>query len=175
MKQNSFPKNKINSHTITKTAKLKLFLDNKKKHNRWPYAQVDFTGRVAISPGLVIEYITRTNKYPSTPTHEAVQDFITQIRGEMENEPYGLQRYIKGHQYFRLYPVMTDDLLGELLIKSIRDKKYSTRPSPPFPAKLFPDLFLIGRDQRPYKSYWIGNSWRWILTPPDEVSDPGGN
>jgi hypothetical protein len=148
-------------------------INRMKKLNRWPYAQIDFSGEVGINPGLVIEYITRTNQYPSIPTVSLVQEHISRIREEMESNNTRLQFYIRNPQYYKLYPAMTDNLLVELLIKAISDKKYSKRPSPPFPAKLFPDLFLLGRDNRPYKSSWIGNSWRWIYMSSDKLSDPG--
>lgn len=127
-------------------------INRMKKLNRWPYAQVDFSGRIGISPGLVIEYITRRNQYPSTATESAIKEYIFRIREEIETTETRLQFYIRNPQYYKLYPAMTDNFLVELLIKAITNKKYSTRPSPPFPAKLFPDLFLLGRDNRPYKS-----------------------
>ena len=118
-------------------------INRMKRLNKWPYAQVDFSGRIEISPGLVIEYITRTDKYPSTPSETSVQEHIFRIREEMEANNTRLQFYIRNPHYYKLYPAMTDNLLVELLIKAISDKKYSTRPSPPFPAKLLQDLFCF--------------------------------
>jgi len=166
-------KRKINKSRQTSHKSLDQ-IHRMKKLNRWPYAQVDFSGEVGISPGLVIESITRTNQYPSTPNESAIKEYISRIREEIETTNTRLQFYIQNPQYYKLFPAMTDNLLVELLIKAISDKKYSTRPSPPFPAKLFPDLFLLGRDKRPYKSSWIGNRWRWIYMPSDRLSDPGG-
>lgn len=140
--------------------------------NKWPWAQIDFDGTRALDPALVIDYISRTGKYPRDEDLAVVAGFVAKIRKEMESDKKTLQRIHKNRDYYRTMPAMTDNLLLELLIKSVQNKKYKSRPSPPFPAKLFADMFLMGRDRRFYKSTMVGNSWRWISTQSSGLSPP---
>lgn len=161
---------------VCKNKLIKIESQNLEYLARWPFTKVDKTDKLAICAGLVIEYITQTNKYPSIPTQEATAYFIKQIRAEIAaNQEQRLQTYLDNWQYFHLYPMMTDNLLIELLMNAIQDKKYTTLTSPPFPAGLFKDLFLTGRDGQSYKSSHVGNTWHWVNMHSNEMSAPGAN
>lgn len=155
--------------------KVSIKLVGDRNKYKWPWAQVDFDGRRALDPALVIDYISRTSKYPREEDLADVMGFIAKIRKEMEADKKTMRRINKFRDYYRTMPAMTDNLLQELLIKSVQNKKYKSRPSPPFPAKLFSDMFLMGRDGKFYKSTMVGNSWRWISTISSGMSPPFAN
>ena len=133
-----------------------------RKHlNKWPYAQVDITGRVELSPVLVIKYIARTNNYPKSGDKNTVIQHIAMLRSEIEKNNSKMKAYKKYKKMYDKYPVITEDLLINLLMSAQNNKKYLSRPSPSFPAKLFAGLFLYGRDGREYMSAYTGGSWKW--------------
>ena len=130
---------------------------------KWPYAQVDITGRRELSPALVIIHIAKTNNYPKSSDKNTVVQHIAMLRSEIEKNNSKMKAYKKYTKMYDKYPVITEDLLINLLMSAQNNKKYLSRPSPPFPAKLFAGSFLYGRDGREYMSALTGGSWKWVF------------